>query len=289
MMNFYKPETKIGKGLTVFAVIIGLAAGTILISKKEKQIEINPNKSVSINGTGIPENSGFLAGAEKDWEKKIDELLKNRPLNLNPPEYDPGNLTDRMTAALAQKIIELNKDRRDNRQGMRVPKIIEFVPQFIKQGLTDEEYDFSAGKDFEPAKIKISKDNGKKAIREYLNGFKSIIDRSFSFSDKLVKEIVRDAHQSGDFTEFDELLIAYDYAIKEFYALTVPSGWAELHKEEINLLISTKKILEALRRPEKDYLKSTLAVRGYYLVAFQSLDLKKKINDKVAADKIWKN
>lgn len=271
-------------------VLIVAAVGWLTISffQKEKIIEINPNKPISRNETQNPDKNGFLADAEKDWEKKINELLEKRSSNLNlPAKSDPENLTDRLTAALAQKIIDINKDREDNKPGIRVPKISEFVPRFIEENITKEEYDFSAGKDFDETKIKISKDNSKKAVRKYLNGFKSIIDNSFSFSQKLIKEIIRDAHQSGNFGELDNLLLAYDYAINEFYALTVPSGWAELHKEEIKLLISTKKVIEALRWPEKDYLKAKLAVRGYYLMAFKSLDLKEKINSKVAADKIW--
>lgn len=274
----------------IILILIVAAIGWLAVSffQKEKQIEINQNKLISKNETKIPENNDFLNVAEKDWEKKVNELLEKRPPNLNPPvKTDPENLTDRATAALAQKIIDLNKNREDNKPGIRVPKISEFVPRFIEENITKEEYDFSAGKDFDETKIKISKDNDKKAVQRYLNGFKSIIDASFSFSDKLVKEIIRDAHQSKNFGEFDKLLAAYDYAINEFYGLTVPSGWAELHKEEIKLLIGTKKVLKALRWPEKDYLKAQLAVRGYYLMAFKSLDLKEKINSKVAADKIW--
>ncbi|MDP1629739.1 MAG: hypothetical protein Q8L57_03915 [bacterium] len=283
-MVFFKSKSII---LTL-VVIIGLAAGATLISKKEKTIEITTNKFGAEKNIGdfADNNAGSNFNAELNWEEKIHGLLQN----LNPPageKKDPDNLTQRAAAALAEEIIRLNQNRDDNIKGLKVPKIREFVPDFLKEKLSSEEYDFLAGNDFDESRIKISRDNGKKSVQKYLTNFKSIIDRYFSFSDKLAKNIVRDAYKTGNFTEFDNLLLAYDGAIKEFYALSVPSKWADLHKEEIKLLISSKKVFEAFRRFENDPLKAKVAIRGYYLAAFRSLDLKNKINNKVAADKIW--
>ena len=305
------------------AVILVLMA-FYLVSQKENQIEVNlkeTNSNLAEKNTPLNEaNKDSDNDGLKDWEEKIygtdpnnpdtdgdgyldgkeiangynplikapNDKLADFPLkNPTASQKDPNNLTDKLMAAVGQKIFELNKNRQDNRKGLRVPKIAEFVPQFIEQNITNEDYNFSAEKDFDETKIKISKDNSKKAIKKYLESFNSIIQNSFSFSNKLGKDIVRDAHRFGDFTEFDKLLSAYDNAINEFYGLAVPSSWAELHKEEIKLLISTKKVYEALRWPEKDYFKANLAVRGYYLIAIQSLNLKEKINSKAAADKIY--
>ncbi len=302
------------------AIVLGLS---IFYSQKENRIEINLGKIASDAAekntpTGAA-NKDSDADGLKDWEERIygtdpfnpdtdgdgyldgeeiangynplikapGDKLADFPLNPTASQNDSLNITNRLMATLAQEIVDLNKNRQGDQKGLRVPKLNEFVPKFIKQDVTNEEYNFSAGKDFDETKIKISKDNSKQAVRKYLQSFNAIIKSSFSFSDKLGKHIVRDAHRFGDFTEFDELISAYDKAINEFYGLAVPSGWAEMHKEEIKLLISTKKVYEALRWPEKDYFKANLAVRGYYLVAVQSLNLREKINSKAAADKIY--
>lgn len=321
-MFFYQANFKIGKSLAVLVVIIGLAAGATLASKKENQIEINANKSTfkTANKNTITTgeaNKDSDGDGLMDWEEKIygtdpqnpdtdgdghldgeeiangynplvkapGDRLSDFPLNPANSQNDSNNLTNRLMATLAQKIIELNKERQDDNQGMAVPNPRKLIADFLKNVPADE-YNFSAEKDFDPAKIKISKDNSKAAARKYLENFGSIIKRSFSSSDKLGKHIVRDAYQSEDFTEFDKLISAYESAINEFYGLTVPSGWAELHEEEIKLLISTKKVYEAMRYFKKDPAKTALAVRGYYVVAFQSRDLKEKINSKAATDKI---
>jgi hypothetical protein len=302
------------------AVILALTA-FYLVSQKENRIEVNLNKLASQqDGKNAPvgeANKDSDADGLMDWEEKIygtdpynpdtdgdgyldgeeiangynplvkapGDRLADFPLTPAGSRNDADNLTGKLMAALAQKIVDLNKDRRDEKQGLAAPSPRKLVSDFLKN-LPEDEYNFSAGKDFDETKIKISKDNSKTAIKKYLENFNSIIKHSFSFSDKLGREIVRDAYQSGDFTEFDKLLSAYDKAIKEFYDLPVPSGWAELHKEEIKLLISTKKVYEAMRYFQKDPAKTALAVRGYYVVAFQSRDLKEKINSKAAADKI---
>ncbi len=198
--------------------------GDGLLDWEEKIYGTDP-QNPDTDGDGYKDGDE-IATNHNPLKKAPGDSLKDYPLNSSPSDKknDPNNITQRLTASLADEIIQKNKTRNDNKPGLNVPKINDFIPQFLKEKVSAEEYNFSADADLK--EIKISKDNSKKAVRKYLDNFKSIIDRYFSFSDKNAQDIINDAYKIGNFSEFDNLLLAYDGAIKEFYNLPAPSDWA---------------------------------------------------------------
>jgi len=107
--------------------------------------------------------------------------------------------------------------------------------------------------------IKISEDNSKEAIQEYINQAASIINSENFFITGEAFETISTAINENNFSGLDSLIIDNDAKIGEAKNLTVPSTWKDLHKNGMELTILIRNIYVSFRDMIDDPLKAYIA------------------------------
>lgn len=235
-MDFRK---KIGIFVMAGAIVL---AGFLLFSPS--------NKPVSKNNQGDAANAKAESfQLEKDNEKigqNLDLLV------LNSDE----NLTDKITADISQKILDLNQGNDLSSGNLTVPN-----EELLSQELIDKyKSDFLVNlQTITTDDLRPIKDDLPISSINYLKNILQIIR-----DNKITDDLIIGAIAGFADTQKEDYLInpinSLGKAILELKQLLVPASWLALHRELINLNLTKKEILSSFYSSQKDPIKALIAV-----------------------------
>ena len=185
-----------------------------------------------------------------------ENIIENNPVGIKLIGInDDKNLTDILTEKISNSIIEKNIGGLKNVGGeamISAPAPEQMIEDLIVE--TQKNFDPSTLRpEIDDSSLKISEDNSQEALLEYFNSFTNIL---ISSNKKMPVSI--NEPEEMDISDFAKIKEAYEYAINEFYNLTVPSLALDIHKKEIELLSIKKYIFEKAANIEKDPVSALL-------------------------------
>jgi len=253
--------------LIVFAISAGVAFGVFLFAPVSKTLYIN---------NGAP----YLAAAivQSPTEQAGDKIgdLSN---NIIPPINVPKNITEGFAASLAQELISKNKNSTTDPSGQSAlapPDVNVMTENFIKNGLAQANENIL---NIKAPELKISYDNNKAAIKNYLSEIQIIINNNlktgvplFSILDEINK------NNGAGLEKLLPIINAHEAAANQLEEKPVPSNLKDLVTEEIRLLRITANILKALTNVETDPLGTIAATKQFEAILQNWKDLQNKFN-----------
>jgi len=185
-------------------------------------------------------------------EKDSQKIGTNLELLALKPE---DNLTDKITSDISQKILDLNQNNDLSAGLLTVPN-----EDLLSQELIDK-YKNEVWSSFQSVGIgdlKIIPDNIPQSSLDYLKNIFQIIH-----DNKITDDLVMEAIAGFSDTQKEDYLAgpiqSLDKAILEFERLPVPTSWAYLHRDLINLNLAKKEILSSFYSSQNDPLKALIA------------------------------
>lgn len=230
----------------------------------------------AIYGTN-PKNSdtdgdGYLDGqevkAKHDPLKPApnDKLTETNTLTSSASSASPTSPSENnnLTSLLSQSIIQ-GISTSQNGTGLNPSNLdlnsVEFS-QTIDQALANGSAFFN-WPEISDQEIKISTDNSKTAVKNYLDSVMAILSlRLFSF-DKSDLEAVKQAVENQNFSEIDQHIQAYEKAYQNLKEMTVPSSWLEIHKQGLQMISMLGRSLDAIKEMQNDPFKAMLGLKQY--------------------------
>lgn len=179
-----------------------------------------------------------LANVLKSYIIQKDQYLQDHPEITSPEEF-----LSRTEKATVQEI-----GRRaiyDNYENLSVnaEAVLFELPEIFNVEITDQD-------------IRISEDNSKEAIENYLLKASSFINvENFFFREQTMQALNR-ALGTRSFSEIQEIIKNNDAKIERLKQLLVPSSWKEIHKQGLKAIILTRNIFVSFRDLENDPLKA---------------------------------
>ena len=120
------------------------------------------------------------------------------------------------------------------------------------------------------SEIKISSDNSQAAIQAYAGNIVQIMDNweektliNREESPETETEMIYQAIQTKDFSRIDKHINFYKGTAQSIKQITVPSRFAEIHKEQIGIFLAMSNIFKAIKKIDQDPLKASLALEQY--------------------------
>lgn len=245
--------------ITIFLTIFVLSAASFLMLKDKK---IDFGKIASIFNIFSKEKNKKSQTAQADTKKR--QLLDKSAIESPEAQIDENNLTKKLSRNLAATALLTNFDVNtlENNPGL--------VDKAFEQAGVDPETVFPLP-EISDDEIKISNDNSKEAIEEYISKMYNLFEKFGSKTQSLLSsenaetsvEIMQQAIDSKDFSKIEEFLENNKEILEELKKISVPSSWKNIHKEQIALLILEKNIYQATREVENDFLKAIMALQRY--------------------------
>ncbi|MDO8430020.1 MAG: hypothetical protein Q7S73_01470 [bacterium] len=240
------------KTFTVTAIISLGIAGAVFVIQNNNRL----NQSQVLNQNPTP----------KPPELAQNQIIQETPgsteklTNLSQASIqETKNLTTLFTNKLAQTIVEANPNGPEILDGE--PWLNTPDPDQISNDLITE-----AQKNFDPkslrpiiqnSDLKISTDNSKAALINYLLAFNKIIDDA---AGKFPPEIFTDPSSVNTKT-FEILANIYQSSFDEFKKIGVPSSVLAIHKKEMGLLGTSANIYKNIKNYQEDPMVAILATQ----------------------------
>ncbi len=287
------------KLLPILILLIGAAAALFFIWKDfEKQNEsgrVALNFAKNNEAKNIVENSaGDLKEQLSPLYKGLSDIIQNPAPSSNSAGASSsnilemilkdkdagGNLTELLGLLIAKEIISSQEEARSagiegNMLSLDPNRILESAKQFapdIEQ--TWKKY-FVSNKD-----LKASNNDGKEAILNYIKEGAKIMTKYFKDiqnNPSYIKDII----VKNDRDEIKVLVSNFDLATAAFKKLETPSSFLDFQREQINLLIIQKKILEDIYNAPQDPVRAYLVISMFDDVLNQHRALIGKMNQKL--------
>lgn len=249
-----------------FTISAGVAFGVFLFAPVSKTLYIKNSNS-------------YFASAEN----KIGDLSNT----IIPPVNVPKNITENFVGILTQKLISQNSNPATDSSGqpaLAMPDINVMTEEFIKNGLDQA---IKNVLNIKTPDLKISLDNSKSAIENYLTETQIIINNNLSAKggsasggkpENSLFSILDEINKNNG-TGLEKLLpitSAHEAAANQLEKIPVPSDLRDLMTEEIRLLRITANILRALTNVETDPLGTIAATKQFEAILQNWKDLQKK-------------
>jgi hypothetical protein len=132
--------------------------------------------------------------------------------------------------------------------GDKAVEEIEKMPEIFNININDNE-------------IKISDDNSDIAINDYLDKVSAILNSDNFLLQEQAAEAMDIALNENDFSKLDTLIIENDAKIREAKDIVIPSSWAEIHKEGLEMVIIIRNIYFSFRDVLNDPFKAFVALK----------------------------
>lgn len=287
------------KIIAVIFVLVLIFGGVFLILKREREKDINkadPTAQVleTLTSKKDSDNDGLL-----DWEEKLygtdpknpdtdgDGYLDGEEINSshNPLKPAPGDeLTnfaeffleqENLTENLAQSLIDRGLLNLDLNQGSKDTEGLvnlkdESLTDFLDTAILNLDNLLSA--EIKDEELNIAKSDNKETKEQYLQTIKTILSKNFSSEGINLIEIVENPDNS-QIKKIKKIVENYEKAISQIKELPVPTSLKDLHKEELSLLITSKKFFDSLSQIEEDPLKAYLAMLQFSQLYDRSIKL----------------
>ncbi len=188
--------------------------------------------------------------------------------NANANDENSVNLTEMVAKTMFNKMKNLDQSGQNPFQGQDFDPNDEQSQKLIQEAVASMQ---GEGNLFNPKiedkDLKISSDNSKEAKFNYLISMQEKIRKYFNDSslqpseDQLMKNIDRDCFGGGGSAN-SKIAEAYNNAANENLNISVPSSWADIHKETILFLKKGNLIFGAIAGCAIDPMKGYLAVQA---------------------------
>ncbi|MCX6813744.1 MAG: hypothetical protein NT078_00750 [Candidatus Azambacteria bacterium] len=218
----------------------------------------------------IKNSASYLASAD------IGDLTNT----IIPSIKVPKNLTENFAEILTKDLISKNSEPKAGDllpgPGMNMPDVNAMAEKFITDGLKQANENIL---NINPPDLKISYDNGKTAIENYLSETQTIINNNLKTGDSLLS--VLDEINKNNGAGLEKLLpiiSAHETTANQIEEKPVPSSLKGLMTEEIRLLRITANVLRALTNVENDPLSTIAATQQFKIIAQNWQNLQSKFD-----------
>lgn len=243
--------------IIVFVISAGVAFGVFLFAPVSKTLYIK-NSAL------------YLASADN----KIGDLSNT----IIPSIVVPKNLTEDFAEVLTQQMISKNSGPKagglSSDPGLIMPDINATTEKFITDGLKRANENIL---NIKTPDLKISYDNNKTAIENYLVATQTILNNNLKTGSSLFS--VLDEINKNNGAGLEKLLpiiSAHEAAANQLEKMPVPSDLKSLMTEEIRLLRITANVLKAITNIENDPLGTIVATRQFEAILQNWQDLQKR-------------
>lgn len=234
--------------IIAFAISAGVAFGVFSFAPASKTLYIK-NSAL------------YLASADN----KIGDLSST----IIPSIKVPKNLTEDFAGILTKDLISKNSETAVNLppgRGVNLPDVNTMAESFITDGLKQANENIL---NIKPPNLKISQDNGKAAIENYLSEAQVIINNNLKIGGLLFSVLEEINKNKGGLEKLLPIISTHEAAANQLEEKPVPSGLKNLMTEEIRLLRITANVLRALTNVENDPL-GTLAATSQFEAILQN-------------------
>jgi hypothetical protein len=152
------------------------------------------------------------------------------------------------------------------------------IDEFIKAA-TDEMRVSLAQISAQEININISSDYSVATIIEYLNKFEYILNKNFEgFRVENIFEALDGAAEKDNAAFFIDATARLSKSYGDLVSLEVPEIFAELHKQELTLLLESKFVFDAFSSLRNDPIKSVVALNAYLDLSEKKAALENEFN-----------
>jgi len=253
--------------LIAFAISAGVAFGVFSFAPASKTLYIK-------------NSAPHLASADiSQTTNRADDKIGNLSNNIIPSINTPKNLTEDFAASLTQELISQNPNPKTDSSGqpaLATPDVNVMAEQFITNGLTQANENIL---NIALPNLKISYDNSKTTVENYLTETQTIINNNLKTGDSLFS--ILDEINKNNGAGLEKLLpiiAAHEAAANQLEEKPVPSDLKDLMTEEIRLLRITANILRALTNVETDPLGTIAATQQFGAILQNWQDLQNKFD-----------
>ncbi|MCX6813555.1 MAG: hypothetical protein NTV77_03730 [Candidatus Azambacteria bacterium] len=228
----------------------------------------------------IKNNTPYLATADiQQTTSQNDNKTGDLSNTIIPSINVPKNLTEDFAASLTRELISKNQNPTTDSSGqptLATPDINSMAENFIKNGLTQANKNIL---NIKPPDLKISYDNGKTAIENYLSEIRTIINNNLKTGDSLFSILDEINKNNGAGLErLLPIISSHEAAANQIEEKPVPSSLKDLMTEEIRLLRITANILRALTNIENDPMGTIAATQQFGAILQNWQDLQNKMD-----------
>jgi len=254
-MNF---RTKLGIVVLAGALMV---AGILLFSSPGKtpikNIPEGKNSEVKAEPFQLEKSGQKLGVISAD---ELSEFINNR----KPTK----NLTQQLAENLARGFMAQNPNGIDAQGGLSTPD----SESLLEESVINAAAEFKLENEFVELKdLNVSSNNFQENIAEYISQYYSTLA---NYANKMrLLDNLQAFSESQDVNYIIPLLGYFDKLILEMKKLAVPSNFALLHQQEINLLIGEKSLLAALADFPNDPLRAAAALKIFPDLEKQFADL----------------
>ena len=221
-------------------------------TKDGDEIKLGRNPAIPAPGDEIPKTkypneAGRGASAETGGDKSG---------SVNLTKEIAKNISSRITAGAEKKSFDLSDPA-----------------SLVKGAASDDINDFMAELDpkISIKELKISNDNSPGAVARYAKSVEEIVFSKY-YPAVSEEDAIMNAVRYKNFSGIDVYASYYAKTIAEMKNIAVPSGFADLHKKGVELLMANKKIDESMKEISVDPLKAILAIQQYASVKKRMAD-----------------
>ena len=243
--------------IIAFVISAGVAFGVFLFAPASKTLYIKNSAS-------------YLASADD----KIGDLANTIVPSINVPK----NITEGFAASLTQELISKNPNPTtdsSDQPALATPDVNLMAEKFITDGLKQANENIL---NIKPPDLKISYDNSKKAIENYLSEIQIIINNNLKTGVSLFSILDEINKNNGGLEKLLPIISSHEAAANQLETIPVPSDLKDLITEEIKLLRITANILRALTNVENDPLGTMAATKQFEAVIQNWVGLQEKFD-----------
>ena len=267
-IKYTTPNMKPKKYLIIaFVISAGVAFGVFLFAPA--------SKTLYIKNSALYLASADIRQAANQANNKIGDLSNTIIHSINVPK----NLTEDFAGVLAQELISKNPNPTTDSSGqptLATPDVNAMAEKFITDGLKQANENIL---NIKPPALKISYDNSKTAIENYLSETQMIINNNLKTGDLLLSILEEINKNNGQGLEkLLPIMSTHEAAANQLEKIPVPSDLKDLMTEEIRLLRITANILRALTNIENDPLGALAATKQFEAVLLNWSELQQKFN-----------
>ncbi len=254
--------------IIVFVISAGVAFGVFSFAPASKTLYIKNSAS-------------YLASADiSQTTNQTNDRIGDLSNTIIPSINVPKNLTEDFAGVLAQQMISKNSEPKageaSSESGLTMPDVNAMADKFITDGLKQANENIL---NIAPPQLKISSNNNKEAILNYLSEAQIIINSNlktgvslFSILDEINK------NNGAGLEKLLPIISAHEAAANQLEKKPVPSDLKDLMTEEIHLLRVTANIFRALTNVENDPLGTIAATKQFEAILQNWQDLQERFN-----------